>query len=85
MKLFDCNTYAGVGLFPALEPALEPDALLEEMNNCGVDLALVNHDGGDFSNPLESNREIAAFCQANERLQPVWNILPPQTEMKVDE
>ena len=42
MKLLDCHAYAGVGLFPPLEPALVPDTLLAEMGNCGVDLALVN-------------------------------------------
>ena len=55
------------------------------MDNCGVDRALVNHDGGDFSNPLESNEEMTAFCQASERLLPVWNILPPHTEMPLDD
>lgn len=85
MKFFDCNTYAGVGLRPPLQPALSPDELLEEMDNCGVDAALVNHEGGDFSNPLVSNVEISGFCQSSDRLNPVWNILPPQTEMKTDE
>ena len=85
IEFFDCNAYAGVGLFPPLEPALVPAALLQEMDNCGVDRALVNHDGGDFSHPLESNEEITAFCQGSERLLPVWNILPPQTEMRVDD
>ena len=85
IEFFDCNAYAGAGLFPPVEPALVPEALLDEMDHCGVDRALVNHDGGDFSNPLESNAEITAFCRTSERLLPVWNILPPHTEMPVDE
>ena len=85
MRLFDCNAYAGVSLKPPLEPVLTPDELIVEMDNCGVDFALVNHDGGEYSNPLESNIEISEFCASDKRLTPVWNILPPQTEMNVND
>lgn len=86
MKFFDCNTYAGVARFPPLKPAFTPEDLLNEMDRCGVDKALVNNAGGDFESPVVSNREIFEFCNESERLHPVWNILPPHTgEMEPEE
>ncbi|MFC1582701.1 amidohydrolase family protein [Planctomycetota bacterium] len=86
MKFFDCNAWAGVARIPPLKPVLTPEALLAEMDRCGIDEALVNHAGGNFENPIVSNPEIAAFCAASPRLHPIWNILPPQTgEMTPDQ
>ncbi len=70
IEFFDCNAYAGAGLFPPLEPALVPEALLDEMDHCGVDSALMNHDGGDFSNPLRHARHHGPLRHSQDLLRP---------------
>jgi hypothetical protein len=62
-----------------MAPLLSADALLAEMDFCGVDEALVHSDSAECGSPLTTNAETADFCAPNPRLHPVWNILPPQT------
>lgn len=85
LRLFDCRALVGLPAQPPPAVARTPQDLLAEMDRCGVDEALVHSDETDMSSAVTTNGAITAFCAASERLHPVWRILPPQTEMPVDE
>lgn len=86
LRLFDCYALAGVSMRPPLAPLLTAEALLAEMDHCGIDEALVHSDAAECNSPVVTNPEIAVFCEPHGRLHPVWNILPAQTgEMLLDQ
>ncbi|NQT20248.1 MAG: amidohydrolase family protein [Planctomycetes bacterium] len=86
LRLFDCYARAGVSKSPPIDPILSTEALLDEMDLCGVDEALVHSEAAEGSSPLVTNPEIKAFCAPSSRLHPAWHILPAQTgEMPPEE
>jgi len=85
LRLFDCYAHIGSPCQPPLYPALDAEALLAEMDFCGVDAALVHSANTPLASPVVCNQEIADLCRLHRRLQPAWDILPPQTdEMPVE-
>ena len=78
LRLFDAYTVVGYANRPPLSAALTPADLLDEMDRCGVDEALV-HSAGETASPLVTNAQVVEFCRGSSRLHPVWSILPPQT------
>lgn len=83
LRLFDAYTFAGICRMPPIRPALTPKDLLDEMDRCGVDEAMVFNNRFEGSDPSVSNPDAGAFCAASPRLHPVWHIAPPQTDFPV--
>ena len=77
---FDC--FAAIGLVDRKAPRFAPDAdaLLAEMDFCGLSEALVYHAAHELDSPQVANPLIAEACQKRPRLHPTWALLPPQTE-----
>ena len=79
MRLFDCNASFGASGRPAFRYARTAEQLIEEMDFCGVDRALVRHAGQRFGSPTRFNAHLTAEIQGHPRLEPAWAILPSQT------
>lgn len=79
MNWFDCNCSYGKISRPALRFAATPQALLEEMNICGIDKALVFHGCQQISSPVTWNPRLIEEVRGESRLSPTWAILPPST------
>jgi predicted TIM-barrel fold metal-dependent hydrolase len=79
MRLFDAWTLVGVTRQPPLRPAFTPQALLDEMDWCGVDEAMVSSAAVEGVSPLDTNPWLTDFCAAGPRLHPIWHILPTCT------
>ena len=79
MKYFDCNCSYGVNPLPAFRYARSPDELLDEMDFCGIDQALVYHSNMRFGNPIAYNQRLMEEIKTIRRLSGTWAILPPQT------
>jgi len=79
MKFFDCNVCFGPATIPAPKQTDTAEALLEEMDFCEIDEALVFHAAmrDDFAGT--GNRLAAKAVQDHRRLHATWAILPPQT------
>jgi predicted TIM-barrel fold metal-dependent hydrolase len=78
LRLFDAYTIMGTATRPPLQPALEPQDLLAEMDRCGVDEAMVTNAGWQIASVPCINRQVVEWCAASPRLHPVWCILPNQ-------
>ena len=79
MEFFDCNCAYGVAMKPPLAPAMTPAAILEEMDLCGLQRALVRNVAVSEQTPEVGNPLTSQDLAAHERLTPTWAILPPQT------
>ena len=79
MKFLDCNCSYGKTPFGAFRYADTPQELLEEMDFCGIDRALVHHAGQRFDSPAAHNSTVVREIEGISRLEPVWAILPSQT------
>jgi len=79
MELFDCNASYGVPDVPPQQCAETPEALLAEMDFCGVDEALVTCAAQRCDSPLIGNELVVEQTKGHPRLHPTWVILPPQT------
>jgi predicted TIM-barrel fold metal-dependent hydrolase len=79
MKFFDCNCAYGVAMKPPVAPALTPSAIIEEMDLCGVQRALVRNLALSEQTPEVGNPLTSHDLAGQERLTPTWAILPPQT------
>jgi len=79
MRFFDCNCSFGESPRPPFRYARTSAELLEEMDFCGIDCALVCHAGMRFSSPEVWNAQCVEGCAASSRLEPTWAILPAQT------
>ena len=79
MFFFDCNV--SFGLIPNPPPSLAatPEALLAEMDHCGVDGALVTCAAQRFDSPLVGNGLLIEQVRDQPRLHPAWALLPSQT------
>jgi len=79
MKFFDCNCYFGhVGL-PAFRYASNSDELVNELDFCGTDKALVYHSSMRFDSPIVGNKVILEEVKNKPNLIPTWAVLPFQT------
>lgn len=79
MEFLDCNACYGDSGRPAFRHAHSPDDLLEEMDFCGIDQALVYHAGQRFGSPQIYNERLMKDIQPHKRISPTWAILPWQT------
>lgn len=80
MEWFDCTLAIG-----RLDPnaprfAATPQALLEELDFCGVAEGLLYHAAMQVEAAQTGNRLVLEACADQPRLHPTWAILPPQTE-----
>ena len=75
---FDADCKIGSGPNTGIGPSVRE--LLDEMDEYGIDRALVRHINAPMVGALESNRELAEMLNADEsgRLTGVWSILPSQ-------
>ena len=80
MKFFDCNVCFGAAMRPALKQKETAEELLEEMDFCQIDEALVFHAASRDDFPGTGNRLASEATAKHERLHACWAILPPQTE-----
>lgn len=94
MKFIDCNCAIGYKTVnyeivnhenflvqEAAEQARDAEALLTELDSCGIDAAIVYHNTMTDVSPGYGNEKILAeTVKAPERLIPTWTILPPVTE-----
>jgi len=79
MELFDCNVTYGASEVPPPRFAETPPELLEEMDYCGVQEALVRHAAQRDDSPLVGNRLLSEETRGFHRLHATWAVLPPQT------
>ncbi len=79
MHVFDCNCAYGKSGRPPLRYAQDTPALLQEMDWCGIDRALVYHAGMRFDAPPVWNTQISEDVRTSPRLAATWAILPAQT------
>lgn len=79
MEFFDCNCAYGVAMRPPLVPALAPREILDEMDLCGLQRALVRNLALSEQTPEVGNLLTSQDLADHERLTPTWAILPPQT------
>ena len=79
MKLFDC--YCAFGEVAVKPPKYSRNAeeLLEVMEFCGIDEALVFHSEMKYGSPVTGNKSVVEETRNHNRLHPTWAILPPQT------
>jgi predicted TIM-barrel fold metal-dependent hydrolase len=76
---FDCNVSFGVAPNPPLSQATTAEALLAEMDHCGIDEALVTCAAQKHISPLVGNLTLIEQVRDHPRLHPAWAILPTQT------
>jgi hypothetical protein len=76
---FDCNAAIGAPMAGLVAPCLTADALLAEMDWCGVARALVWHVLMREQSPTVGNGILSAAIAGQPRLVGAWAILPPQT------
>jgi predicted TIM-barrel fold metal-dependent hydrolase len=79
MRFFDCNCSFGSHPRPTFRFAKNASELVEEMDFCGIDNALVYHCGMRFGSPLDWNEELCREISDQPRLLPSWAILPRRT------
>jgi len=79
MNFFDCNAFIGLParrtLYP---PAPAAQDILDEMDFCGVDRALVWHIAQFDASPHTGNALLAQAIHSHPRLTGCWSILPNQ-------
>ena len=77
--MFDCNCALGVPGSQGFRYARTSADIVEEMDFCGIDRALVYHTAMRYESPAVGNRLIEEELAPNPRLLPTWAILPSQT------
>jgi len=80
MEFFDCNCALGIPGVRGLRFARNVTELQQEMDFCGIDRALVYHTAMRFDSPVIGNRLLMEEIEPDDRLVPVWTILPSQTD-----
>lgn len=76
MKFFDCNCSYGRTARPPHRYATTPAELLQEMDFCGIDCALVFHTNQRFASPSLWNGMLSRDLKRQKRFFPTWAILP---------
>ncbi len=80
MKFFDCNASFGPLMVPPPKIAKTANDLLDEMDFCGINEALVYHAAQMDDSPIVGNQLLVEETEGLDRLHRSWAILPPQTE-----
>jgi len=79
MNFFDCNAFIGRParreIYP---PAPDAEAILSEMDTCGVERALVWHVAQFDASPHLGNRLLAEAIHGQPRLSGCWAVMPNQ-------
>jgi predicted TIM-barrel fold metal-dependent hydrolase len=84
LAYFDCNCCVGRVAYPLLHDISGTEGLIREMDTAGVEEALVFHTVARDSDPVTGNRMLLDEIAGNDRLHPVWVVLPHHTgEMPV--
>ncbi len=78
LRFFDCNTFIGAPMNPALYRPEGAESLLAAMDRAGIERALVWHVAQHDHEPLAGNDLLARAIAPHPRLIGVWTILPPQ-------
>jgi uncharacterized protein len=76
MKLLDGNCSYGRNPRPPHRFAATPEDLIEQMDYCGIEAALVFHTNQRFASPATGNRMVVDETRHQPRLLPTWAILP---------
>ncbi len=79
MEFFDCNASYGIYSVPPYKRADSVDDLIEEMEWCGIQRALVRHAAMLDESPIVGNPLLIQQTKPYANLEPSWTILPPQT------
>ncbi|GIK37300.1 MAG: hypothetical protein BroJett011_11330 [Chloroflexota bacterium] len=79
MKLFDCTAGFGVYRTRVFRFARTAAELIEELDFCGIERALVYHTAQRFDAPASGNEIIMQETKGYERLIPTWTLLPSHT------
>jgi predicted TIM-barrel fold metal-dependent hydrolase len=79
MKLFDCTCGFGLYRTRVFRFARTAADLIEEMDWCGIDQALVYHTAQRFDLPSNGNDILMKEIQEYPRLIPTWAVLPSHT------
>ncbi|MFC1650518.1 amidohydrolase family protein [Candidatus Latescibacterota bacterium] len=79
LAYFDCNCCIGRVAHPLLNDISDVPGLIREMDIAGVEEALVFHTLARDSDPVSGNRMLLGEIAGNERLFPVWVVLPHYT------
>ncbi|NJD04270.1 MAG: hypothetical protein FIA99_17125 [Ruminiclostridium sp.] len=79
MKIFDCYCTFGRPPIPPFRYAETAVELIQEMEYCGIDEAVVYHTAQKDYTPLEGNRIVVEETMNYPTLHPAWAILPEQT------
>lgn len=77
MELFDCNCSYGRAARPPYRFAADVAELAAELDECGIDRALVYHTNMRFASPTTWNEVCSAELVGHPRLAATWAILPP--------
>ena len=79
LKLFDCTCSFGLYRTRVFRFARTAAELIEEMDFCGIDQALVYHTAQRFDSPSAGNEILMREVDGHPRLTPTWAVLPRQT------
>ncbi len=79
LTYFDCNCSIGRVAYPLLHDISYPAGLIHEMDTAGVEEALVYHTAARESDPVTGNHILLDEIVGNERLHPVWVVMPHHT------
>ena len=79
LPFFDCNAYIGQTPVPLPGEPCQPQALVGEMERCGIPRALVYHTAGPHYDPQVGNRLVLEACQQHPSLVPCFVALPHHT------
>jgi predicted TIM-barrel fold metal-dependent hydrolase len=79
MKFFDCNASFGAMMAPPPKIAKTAEELLDEMDFCGINKALVYHAAQRDDSPVVGNQLLVEETKGFDRLHRSWAILPHQT------
>ena len=78
MRFFDCNAFFGLPMLRPVAPVASAEALLAEMDRCGVAKALVWHIAQHDASPQVGNQLLAEAIRPHDRLYGCWTVLPNQ-------
>lgn len=79
LEFFDCNCSFGKPAVPGLVELETVDELKEEMDRLGIGRALAYHVSVRLGSPARGNQVTARALTGDDRICPVWGLLPPQT------
>jgi len=84
VKFFDCTCGFGPYRTKVYRFARTAAELVEEMDFCGIDKALVYHTAQRFDLPSVGNDLLLREIEGHPRLTPTWTILPTHTREQAD-